>query len=128
MSDRLMRIVRNYEVKTRLGANGRLSESEIRGRVVAYGIAAAKEDHVLQQVRQVLCSHGVATMHFPYYHAFSRELGRLNRGELSAESRQRELAAYVAKWVARGLVQSVLVEIAKTVFDLELPVPPADGK
>ena len=128
MSDRLMRIVRNYEVKTRLGANGRLSEDEIRGRVTRYSITAAHDDVVLNGVRQVLLGQGVSNIMFPNYHAFSRELGKLTRQDRTSYSRSVELAILVTKWVARGLVQSALVGIAKSVFDLEMPTPPADGK
>ena len=128
MSDRLFRVIGNYEAKLRLGANGRLTEDEIQQRVYRYTIAAVDEDCVLQQVRQVLCSHGVATVHFPYYHAFSRELGKLNRTELSAESRRREFVVLVAKWVMRGLVQAVLFDIGSSIFDLVSPTPPGGEK
>jgi hypothetical protein len=124
MNNRLMKIVRNYEVKTRLGANGRLSEHEIRGRVSRFGIAAAHEDYVLNQVRQVLFGHGVSTITFAYYHAFSRELGKLCRQDLPPESRQEELAVITAKWMTRGLSQPVLLDIALNVFNLQLPSPP----
>jgi hypothetical protein len=124
MSDRLTKVIGNYEVKLRLGANGRLSEGEIRQRVVRYGIAAAQEDGVLSQVRQVLCSAGVVTMMFPYYHAFSRELGKITRQESSAERIQEEFAVTVAKWTARGLLQAVLRDIGATVFNLSMPTPP----
>jgi hypothetical protein len=124
MNNRLMKIVRNYEVKTRLGANGRLSEHEIRGRVSRFGIAAAHEDYVLNQVRQVLFGHGVSTITFAYYHAFSRELGKLTRMELSPDSRECEYAIKLAKWVARGLLQPVLLDIGKNVFNLQMPSPP----
>jgi hypothetical protein len=127
MSDRLSRIVRNYEVKLRLGAAGQLSEGEIRGRVARYSYAAAHEDYVLNQVRQVLFGLGVSTITFPYYHAFSRELGKLCRQELSPESRQEELVVITMKWVMRGLSQQALLDIALNVFNLQLPSPPEDA-
>jgi hypothetical protein len=126
MSNRLMRVIGNYETKLRLGANGRLTEDEIRRRVDRYTFAAVDEDCVLQQVRQVLCSHGVVTMMFPYYHAFSRELGKLSRLDVSAYCRQEELMRLATKWVVRGLEQAVLFDIAANVFGLEPPNPPGD--
>jgi hypothetical protein len=128
MSERLLRVVGNYETKLRLGANGRLSESEIQSRVAHYSVSAAMEDLVLDQVRQVLCSHGVATISFPYYHAFSRELGKLTRQEQSEESLRLEYAIAMSKWVARGLEQSVLKDIGLSVFNLVMPMPPSESQ
>lgn len=124
MSDRLNRVIGNYEVKLRLGANGRLSEREIRTRVARYTVAALDEERVLQAVRQVLCSNGVVTWSFPFYHAFSRELGKLKRAEMSPERLQEEFIVKVAKWVSRGLHQPVLLEIGLSVFDLMPPSAP----
>jgi hypothetical protein len=128
MNERLTRVIQNYEVKLRLGACGRLSERELRTRVARYGSAAAKDDVVLVQTRQVLCSHGVVTMMFPYYHAFSREASKLRRKDLSPETRQEEFAILVAKWVARGLLQAVLLDIGLNLFSLRLPAPPAEPR
>ena len=124
MSDRLTRIVENYELKLRLGSAGRLTEDEISARVGRYGIAAAREDAVLNEVRQILCCAGIVPMMFPPYHAFSRELGKLSRQEISVETLECETAIAVAKWVARGLEQCVLRAIATNVFNIGLPTPP----
>jgi len=126
MSDRLQRVIGNYEVKLRLGANGRLAEDQLRARVDRFGTAMAQEDAVLHMVRQILCSHGVVMMMFPYYHAFSRELGKLCRQDYSAESLQEMYAVCVAKWVMRGLLRPVLVDIGANAFNLALPLPPGD--
>jgi len=129
MSDRLSRVVDNYERHLRLGEAGRLSESEIRARVEHYGMAAVMEDRVLNEVRLVLGSAGVPTMFFPYYHAFSRELGRLTREETSLVTLQTETSWRVTKWVTRGLERSVLLAIARDVFNIPVdssPVVPPD--
>jgi hypothetical protein len=127
MSGRLMRVIGNYETKLRLGARGRLSEEQIAERVGRFGIAAAREDNTLEQVRQVLCSHGVDTIWFVYYHAYSRELAKLSRRDLSIFNRDSELTFIVAKWALRGLVREVLLVIANQVFNLDLPTPPSDA-
>jgi hypothetical protein len=124
MSDRLTRIISNYETKLRLGAVGRLSQAEINSRVGRFTHAAVAEHVVYLQVRQILCSHGVSTMMFPYYHSFSRELGKLTRQETSPEIRQQEMAVLLAKWVMRGLLQPALLDIAWNIFNLEMPAPP----
>ena len=128
MSDRVTRIVQNYELKTRLGANGRLSEREIMRQVNNYGHAVVRDDTMLTGVRQVLCSRGVSTIMFASYHAFARELAKFQRQGVTGESMSYELAMLVAKWVARGLEQAALVDIAMTVFAISMPKPPADGK
>ena len=120
----MTRVVQNYEAKLRLGVNGPLSESEVQRRVAHYSTAAAVDDIVLDQVRQVLCSAGIVPMMFPAYHAFSRELEKLTRQDLSHESMRIEYAITVSKWVARGLVQSVLKDIGCIVFNLAMPAPP----
>ncbi|GEM_PF-1413605 len=126
MSNRLTKVVQNYEVKLRLGAGDRLSEREIRRRVAGYSIFAAKDDLVLTQVRQVLCSHGIVPMMFPAYHAFSRELSKLTRQEFPPESMERMMVTLATKWVMRGLSQTALLDIALIVFNLSPPRSPSD--
>jgi len=119
---RLDRIIDNYEVKLRLGAAGPLTEREIKMRVDRFSIAAAREDMVLNQTRQVLCGHGVHTINFAAYHAFTRELGRTARSEASYETLQAQMVALVEKWVVRGLRRGVLLDIAANIYN----VPPPD--
>ena len=123
MSDRLFRMIDNYEIKLQLGANGRLSPEQIEDRVRRYAHAAAAEHVVYVQTRQILCSHGVQTMVFPYYHSFAREMGKLCRTEPSPAWRSRALATISAKWVARGLDEAVLLDIALNLFNLSPPDP-----
>jgi hypothetical protein len=126
MNERLNRVVSNYEARLRSGANGRLSESQIRGQVEHYGVAAAMDDMVLDQVRMVLNWNGVATISFAFYHAFSRELAKLQRQDISHEWMEREMATMVAKWAGRGLSQKVLLDIALNVFNMAPPKPPSE--
>jgi hypothetical protein len=120
MIDRAARTVRNYEVKLRLGACGRLSEEEVRRRVAGYTCTAYRQQAVIVQVRQVLCGLGVVTTLFPMYHAYARELGKLKRLD-SPEARGSALRATGAKWIARGLREAALREVAESVFNLPWP-------
>ncbi len=120
MIDRAARSVRNYEEKLRLGACGRLSEEEIRRRVGGYTYVAYQQQMVTLQVRQVLCGLGLVTTLFPMYHAYARELGRLKRLD-SWEARGPALRATATKWVARGLDEAALREVAEDVFNLPWP-------
>jgi hypothetical protein len=118
-------MIENYEVKLRLGANGPVSEKDIVNRVARFSVAAANEDMVLNQTRQVLCSHGVVTMMFPAYHAFTRELGMLAREAVSTETLTVEMMATAEKWVMRGLRREVLLDIALNIYNLEPPPDPS---
>lgn len=123
---RLDRIVENYEVKLRLGAAGRLTEREIKARVERFSISAAQQDAVLNQTREVLCLHGVHTIYFLAYHAFSRELYKLTREDITLETLQREMMWRVDKWVLRGLRREVLHDIAVNVFNIPTAASAAD--
>jgi hypothetical protein len=126
MMSRLDRVIDNYEVKLRLGVAGRLTEPEIKARVQRFSSTAAREDMVLNQTRQVLCSHGVATILFVAYHAFTRELGKLTREEISVETLQREMMVAAEKWILRGLRREVLLDIAINVYNVYPPPAPSD--
>jgi hypothetical protein len=76
------------------------------------------------QVKQVLDSSGVATIQYPFYLDFGREVWRLRNQEISGESFAQEVAVLVAKWKARGLTQAVLEAIRTQVFDVSAPVGP----
>jgi hypothetical protein len=125
MVDKAARSVRNYEEKLRLGACGRLPEEEIRRRVSSYTCTAYQQQALNIQVRQAVSSHGVVTTWFPMYHAYARELGRLRRMD-SFAAREGALRATAAKWIARGLDEAALREVARSVFNLPWPV--AAGK
>jgi len=73
------------------------------------------------QVKQVCDGSGVPTIQYPFYLCFGREIWSLTRKETSGESLAKEAATLVAKWVARGLTQSVLQAIRSDVFNVGAP-------
>ena len=117
MVDKAARSARNYEEKLRLGACGRLTEGEIQRRVYSYTCKAYEQQALNIQVRQAVSSHGVVTTLFPMYHAYARELGKLKRLD-SPEARGEALRTVATKWIARGLDEAALREVAESVFNL----------
>jgi len=77
-----------------------------------------------QQVRQVCDLGGVPTIQYPFYLCFGREMWSLSRKDISGESLAIEAATLIAKWVARGLTQSVLQSIRTGVFNVSAPIAP----
>jgi hypothetical protein len=76
------------------------------------------------QVKQVCDGEGVPTIQYPFYLCFGREMWALTRRDISGESLALEAAVLIAKWVARGLTQSVLQAIRTDVFNVAAPVAP----
>ena len=76
------------------------------------------------QVKQVCDGAGVPTIQYPFYLCFGREIWALTRKEVSGESLALEAATLIAKWVARGLTQSVLQAIRTDVFNVAAPIAP----
>ena len=76
------------------------------------------------QVKQVCDGAGVATIQYPFYLNFGREIWALTRREVSGESLCKEAAVLVAKWKARGLTEAVLQAIRTDVFNVVAPVAP----
>ena len=77
-----------------------------------------------QQVKQVCDSAGVATIQYPFYLCFGREMWSLSRKDISGESLAREAAVLITKWTARGLTQAVLQAVRTDVFNVAAPVAP----
>ena len=76
------------------------------------------------QVRQVLNGAGVPTIQYPFYLCFGRELWSRIRNGMDGESLAMETAILIAKWVARGLAQSVLQSVRTDVFNVSAPIAP----
>ena len=76
------------------------------------------------QVKQVCDGKGVPTIQYPFYLCFGREMWALIRKDISGESLAKEAATLIAKWVARGLTQSVLQAIRTDVFNVVAPIAP----
>jgi len=76
------------------------------------------------QVKQVCDGAGLPTIQYPFYLCFGREMWALSRKDISGESLALEAATLIAKWVARGLTQSVLQAIRTDVFNVAAPIAP----
>jgi hypothetical protein len=76
------------------------------------------------QVKQVCDGSGVSVIQYPFYLCFGRQMYSLLRKEMSGESMAQETAVLIAKWVARGLTQSVLQAIRSQVFNVPAPIAP----
>lgn len=122
MSQRLVQAIGNYETMLRLQSAGRLSEQEIQQRVIRYRTAAVEEWAALSSTRPILCNHGIPALQFPMYHSFSRQLGKLKR-QGRTMARMQRVESIAARWVARGLNEATLREIAASVFNLPWPAP-----
>jgi len=57
------------------------------------------------------------------YQAFASQMYRLTRTQ-TGESLRMEVAAILAAWVARGLVQGILEGIRSDIFGVSAPTPP----
>ena len=77
-----------------------------------------------QQVKQTCDAAGAPTIQYPFYLCFGREIWALTRKDISGESMAQEAAVLIAKWVARGLTQSVLEGIRTDVFNVAAPAAP----
>jgi hypothetical protein len=75
-------------------------------------------------VKQVCDGEGASVIQIPFYLCFGREMWALLRKELSGEAMAIEAATLIAKWVSRGLTQSVLQKIRTDVFNVSAPVAP----
>jgi len=77
------------------------------------------------EVKQVLDTAGVTTIHYPFYLDFGRELFRLTVTRLiSGESAAIAAELLIVKWVARELTRSVLENIRTGVFNIPPPTSP----
>jgi len=76
------------------------------------------------QVKQVCDGAGVATIQYPFYLCFGREMWSLVRSDISGESLAKEAKVLVDKWKARGLTEAVLQAVRTDVFNVVAPVAP----
>jgi hypothetical protein len=75
------------------------------------------------QVKQVCDGAGVATIQYPFYLCFGREMWALTRKDISGESLAKEAKVLVDKWKARGLTEAVLQAVRTDVFNVAAPLP-----
>jgi hypothetical protein len=77
------------------------------------------------QVKQTCDAAGVSVITYPFYLDFGREMWRMtHEREMSGESAAQAAAVLIAKWVARGLSQSVCQAIRTQVFNVSAPIAP----
>ena len=76
------------------------------------------------QVKQVCDGAGVATIQYPFYLCFGREMWSLSRSDISGESLAKEAKVLIDKWKARGLTEAVLQGIRTDVFNVSAPIAP----
>ena len=96
-----------YEAKLRAGRGTLARHGSIERQMDNFRAAYERQRELEHRVRDVLVAAEVASIQHPFYFAFARRLDRLSR-ICSGESLRVEAQAYLAYWVARGLVESVL--------------------
>jgi hypothetical protein len=75
-------------------------------------------------VKQVCDNVGVPTIQLPFYLDFGREMFARTRADIAGETLALFAAMSIAKWVSRGLTQSILQAIRTDVFSVAAPVAP----
>ena len=81
-------------------------------------------DQMETQVKQCVDGLGAATILYPFYLDFGREVWSLQQKGISGASMAEECATLIAKWVSRGLSMSVLEAIRTDVFNVSAPAGP----
>jgi len=81
-------------------------------------------DQMETQVKQCIDGLGAATILYPYYLDFGREVWSLQQKGISGVSLQEACATQIAKWVSRGLSLSILEAIRSDVFNVSAPAGP----
>jgi hypothetical protein len=92
--------------------------------VVLYGLSAVQAGSDEGAIAVILGATTPATsvLEFPFYYAFGRQLRKLKTRYLAGETLATEAAICVAKWVGRGLAQTVLNEIKTSVYTIAAPL------
>ena len=121
MEDRITKAVVNYEMRLRLGSCGPMTERQVQRSAANYGRVYGQMELAVAQGREVLCTAGISTVWFPSYHAFTREIFKLTRRELSESALSAAYALAAEKWRVRGLDVAVLKQIGVDVFNLPWP-------
>ena len=76
------------------------------------------------RVKGILSGEAVITVDYPKYHAFSKEIFKLQRRFGGGSGLNEEVALLVAKWKARGCLEPVLNKIRDEVFSIPAPGAP----
>ena len=121
------RATRRYAGSVRQGSVPCRADGDSAGQTDNYRDAAERSELRYEQVKKVLCNLGVPTIQFVTYRGFSLHVDKLCRDYDSDTLHERALDA-VLRWQCYGCNPDVLRAIARTVFSLDLPNPPASGK
>jgi len=73
---------------------------------------------IMQQVQGLLNAAGVATIRYPYYYAYAREIWTLENGGVNGAALTAQAQSLHDKWEANGLATARLIEIADSVFNI----------
>ena len=108
-----------YEAKLLAGRGTLARHGSIERQMDNFRSAYVHGRELEARVREVLVTAEVPSIQYPFYFAFARRLDRLSR-ICSGESLRMEAQAYLAYWVARGLVESVLKGVCTQALDIIL--------
>jgi len=106
-----------YEAKLRAGRGTLARHGSIELQMSNFRVAYERQRELEGRVREVLLAADVPSISYPFYFAFARRLDRLSR-ICSGESLRMEAQAYLAYWVARGLVREVLKAVCAQALDI----------
>jgi hypothetical protein len=76
-----------------------------------------------EHVRGVLSGETAASIQYPFYQAFAKEVWKVHRHYGGGNVVIDEVALLVSKWKTRGLTESVLNKIRDEVFGIPAPTP-----
>jgi hypothetical protein len=65
----------------------------------------------------------IPRIQYPFYYAFSREIFHMVRSGIAGDALKAEAVVLGKKWAARGLNKTVLQDIAKEVWNLDITIP-----
>jgi hypothetical protein len=76
------------------------------------------------RVKATLAGENVITSDYPKYHAFARQIYKLQRRFGGGTGLMDEVALLLAKWKARGCIEAVLIKVRNEVFAIAAPSVP----
>ena len=117
MSKDIDKVCAKYEANLRRGRGSLARHGSIERQMSNYRAAYERARELEGRVREVLLAAEVESISHPFYFAFARHLDRLSR-VCSGESLRMEAQAYLAYWVARGLVGEVLKAVCAQALDI----------
>jgi len=123
MAKDVERICEKYELKLRTGKMPERVDGDRAGQIESFRRGAERNEAVRSAVAQVLSRVGICTIWWPYYYGFGRRLARLVGRVGSPDVLRLEARMQLEVWVARGLERSVLEQIGREVFELDLTGP-----